>query len=717
MKPMAAWILTAALAVGLVLPAGAAETGQDAQLSQVTQKVKETLELDTSGYDSFSGECYDQRFVTQWSLRWEGDQGQLSIDALEDGTVVGYYLDREEGTQTGLPAYPQGDSAQALAAAQDFLDKALTPGLETAVLEESQSQQLGRNEYRFNGGILFHGLPSPLTCTVEVDGESGLVTYFYRDISYGMYVGEVPDAKPAVGQDAAAQTLKGSLSLKLEYVLPEDGSGQAVLRYVPDSRDEYYVDAQTGALVNLTELERNMGNKGMGAGGSGEDSAASESAPTANGSLSQAEQEGIQKLEGVLSSQSLDGQLRGEERYGLSGYTLDWASYRLVEDQEEGAERVLCTLRYLRPGEGASASRTFTVDARTGQVEELWSYLPWYKDSKAAVTQTQAQEKAEEFLDSFCPDYAAGLALYEGPEGESGSQYRFTFARQVNGSFFPEQFYQVNISAQDGSVCGLFYQYDPSVTFDSPDGIITPQQAQDAWMGTYTVTLGYLQVPEKLEAGDPQSQLYLQLGMESFYALKLGYGLEREADYSYLGVDGKTGQVVRQESGSESWLTYSDLSGHWAREAIEALAQYSVGYDGGTFAPGQAMTQFDLVALLFSVERYPLNPDTATQEERNTAYSAAYRMGALTPEERRDDAVLTRAQAVKLLLNAEGLKNAAQLTGIYTCTYTDRSAIPAGDLGYAALAEGIGMVQGTWAGDRAATRGEGAVMLHRLLSW
>ena len=32
------------------------------------------------------------------------------------------------------------------------------------------------------------------------------------------------------------------------------GDTQAVLRYVPDSRDEYYVDAQTGALVNLTEL-------------------------------------------------------------------------------------------------------------------------------------------------------------------------------------------------------------------------------------------------------------------------------------------------------------------------------------------------------------------------------------------------------------------------------------------------------------------------------
>ena len=35
----------------------------------------------------------------------------------------------------------------------------------------------------------------------------------------------------------------------------------------------------------------------------------------------------------------------------------------------------------------------------------------------------------------------------------------------------------------------------------------------------------------------------------------------------------------------------------------------------------------------------------------------------------------------------------------------------------AALAQGVGMVQGAWAGDRTATRAEGAVMLHKLLSW
>ena len=69
-------------------------------------------------------------------------------------------------------------------------------------------------------------------------------------------------------------------------------------------------------------------------------------------------------------------------------------------------------------------------------------------------------------------------------------------------------------------------------------------------------------------------------------------------------MDAQTGAVVRQEE-RQTQLTYQDLSGHWAREAIESLAAYGVGYEGETFAPDQAMTQWDLVALLYSVTYYP----------------------------------------------------------------------------------------------------------------
>ena len=57
----------------------------------------------------------------------------------------------------------------------------------------------------------------------------------------------------------------------------------------------------------------------------------------------------------------------------------------------------------------------------------------------------------------------------------------------------------------------------------------------------------------------------------------------------------------------------------------------------------------------------------------------------------------------------------ARLEGIFTCSYPDRAAIPAADLGYAALAQGLGLVSGPWSGTRNATRGEAAALLCRLM--
>ena len=715
MKRMASLLMAAALAVSLTLPAAAAgESTQDARLAKVTQTVKDTLDLNTDQYDSFTGNCEEQGSVSQWSLFWEGGIGSLSIEALEDGTITGYFLNTVEAEEPGLPSLA-GDQEQARQAAQDFLDKVLDPALESVQVEEPTGQTHNRGQSYFSGTILLNGLPSPMWYSISVDGRSGQVVSFYRDAAFGSYMGEVPSATPAVSRETAAQSLKTTLPLKLEYVLPQGEGNHAVLRYVPDSSVryyEYYVDAQTGELVNLTELEEDMGNAGGDSSGGSPES----TTDSAENGLSQAEQEGIQKLEGVLPSDTLDEQLRAVSEYGLKDYTLAYASYNLVEATEDREEQVLCTLRYLLPGDKGTASRTFTVDARSGQVERLWSYLPWEEEQKPAITQAQAQQRAEAFLSAFCPQDVEKLALYQGPEGEVRSTYSFTFARQENGYFFPAQYYTVGISAEDGTVCRVSYFYDEEVTFDSPDGIISQQAALDAWMDTYTVTLGYLQVPVKLDANDAEAAPYLQMGMKSFYVLKLGYVLERE-EYC-PGIDAKTGKPVQWETAGESSdLAYTDIDGHWAQGTIETLARQGVGYAGQTFAPDQAMTQWDLICLLYSVENYLLDPAEVGDAEKDAAYNVAYRMGVLTPTERQEDAPLTRSQAVKLLLNAEGLKAAAQLSGIYTCSYPDAASIPAEDLGYAALAQGIGMIQGAWAGERIATRAEGAVMLYQLLAW
>ena len=77
-------------------------------------------------------------------------------------------------------------------------------------------------------------------------------------------------------------------------------------------------------------------------------------------------------------------------------------------------------------------------------------------------------------------------------------------------------------------------------------------------------------------------------------------------------------------------------------------------------------------------------------------------------------------ETVKLLLDSAGYGEVAALQGIFRCSYSDEGEIPAAYYGYAALAQGMGIVGGDTAGrfaaDRTATRQEAAVMLYNYMN-
>ena len=101
-------------------------------------------------------------------------------------------------------------------------------------------------------------------------------------------------------------------------------------------------------------------------------------------------------------------------------------------------------------------------------------------------------------------------------------------------------------------------------------------------------------------------------------------------------------------------------------------------------------------------------------------YDRAVSMGLLKRSQRQDDQPVTRAELVKVLLDWGGYGNAAVIPGIFQCSFTDQGDIPAGYYGYAAIAQGLNMVQGDGEGrfwpNRTATRLEAVVMLYQLMA-
>ena len=720
MKRLLSLTLAAALLAALTLPAAAAEEAQDARLARVTSLVKEALALDTDSYETFRGDL-SEALVPVWDLSWEGERRSLSVQALEDGTVASLY--RWESSPSaacsgdGFPSFPETGGTEDRAAAEAFLARVLRKG-EAVELEDAEGAAfLGGSDSTWSGTIVLNGLPSPLHYSIRA--EDGLVKHFSRDVPETAGVGGVPSPEPSAGAAKAREDLAGTLKLRLEYVLETAGGARAVLRYVPEAgAHEFLADGKTGELIDLTELEAQMRQGYRAAGGYNGAPAPTAKAELAadEAGLTRVELEGVQQLEGVLSKEELDKALRAESAYGLRGYALTGTSYESEAGTDGRAGRVLCTLRYARTDGGERLARNITVDAKTGDVDSVWSSAPYGREEK--VSEEEALKQAEAFLKTRFPDRS--LVLYRTdreimPWRTENQPYRhFTFAQAVNGLPFRGNAVHVGIDNADGSVYSLSSSWDGGVAFDDANGMVSMETALSAWAGTYEAVLAYRNVPQKLSKADPAQAKLLEQGTEYGYALRLAYGLERAE--SCAGVDAKTGAPVREErDGVRQPLSYDDLAGSSAKADVEKLARYGAGYAGGKFRPSQNVTQWELVALVYSLRGAALEPEAVEKDGRENAYYEAYRLGLLRSSERDDGAVLSRGDVIKMLLNAAGYGPAARLGGIYTCGYSDKDSIPAEGLGYAAIAGALGMASDVYAGSRTATRGEAASMLCRVL--
>lgn len=746
-RKLLALALCATLTMGMAVPALAAET-DDQALMAVTAKVKETLDLDTEIFTDFQGSAQEDALLgKRWGLEWQGDGVRLSITADDQGKVYGYnrFDSVSEdvavnvwhmGGKLNIPRLPEDKSTAAFQTAQAFLDKALQNGLESVTLENSYAPSLRQDTYRYSGQVLLNGLPSPITCSITVRASDLAVTRFWRNDQSSGYVGGVPDPATTRSEEQARSLLRSTIDMKAQYVLEPDGK-TAMVRYIPLPRDEYYVDGKSGQLVNLTELYAQLRRNGGGAAnryfGTVEEGAADN---MATGALTKAEQDGAAILTGALSKEDIDAALKKAwPEMGLGNYTLAAASYSIAEkDIPDGQERtpddytVSCRLTYSRQDGQTVCSKIVTVEAKTGQVKSLWSTRSYRGEDKDTfgvnVSFASAQPTAETIMKTFAGPRSGVLALAESVDAREQNvwEHVFTYQHTAGGYFYPGNYYTIGVDATDGTISRMEHAFDDNVVLQVPSKVVSKDQAIDAYLAAMAVPYGYLEVPVSISlVGNDIMPLLKEAGYSYVESLKPGYALAQPKNSFVDGVYAQSGEAIVRayETQEEEALTYGDLSGHWVENAAMALAHFGIGLRGGDLKPGDALTQLDMIALLASVEGYPYDSATATQRETDDLYEHAYALGLVTPETRDEDKTVTRGELVKLILDAAGFDRIAALKGIFRCDFADASDISQADMGYAALAQGLGLVNGgsggVYAPARQATRAEAVAMLYQYM--
>lgn len=729
MKKIVSLVLALVLACSLAVSAYAAEPDMDQRLQAVTLKAKQTLGIGDE-YSSFTGSLTESSPTPQWSLYWSNDDESLQVRITETGKVLQYYSYQNGGTYSSqggsLAKFPSMSLAQAQSIADTFLGKVLDTGVESARLTANGNQlSLYKTNYFFQGALLVHGLTTPVSLSLTVDTDTQSVVSFNRSDN-GQDYSTLPVPGGAISAADASKTLFGSVSMELNYAFRQDGGTDdsiAYPQYTPVSDGTKAVDALTGKLIDITPsyppypLRYN--------------SETTKSIADVAGGLTEVELTTASELKGVLSNAALEADARGISGLGLtSAYHLDSVNY-YAEQNGNDTSRIVANLNFTVSAAAASAGsdaaaasskiilsgsyKSVTLDAKQGTLLSVSSYRG-YDSSKPAVnyTRNQAETIARNFVSRLeaAKLSAAVLAAVDSTDTDAqNTEQLFTFNRTVNDIPFPQNSITVSVDTETGYIADYAVSWDDGIQFASAANLISAEQAAELYTKAVGAVLAYASVPDTKDSTTSQND-----------ELRLAYVFSPES--TVWGVDADSGKLLKSAAADTEILSYSDLSGSYASAAVTKLAKYGIGYSGGTFLPGKALTQEDLLTLLVAAGGnpvvYPLAADQTAQQEEDDLYQQAYSMGILTKAERQPTKLISRAELVKLIINGAGYGKLAKLSGIYSLQFKDASSVPSDLYGYVAIARGLGIISGNAAGNfqpkRTATRAEAALMLCNYMS-
>ena len=692
-RKLIALTMAGMLALGTAPAVWAQPADMSVQAEEAARRVKQALSVGDE-YQDFHSEYQENGGTPRWSFFWTGEGGaSLTAEATAQGKVTGYNLrlPNQESKRDGsfAPQAPKMSDGQADQAAQEFLGRVLSDE-ESVQLKDAWRRRNGERIY-YSFDIEINGLPSPLSGQIYLDDRQGRVVSFWRTDS-GDYLGEIPSASPKIQAQAGRQTLQEADRLQLEYAGGEQGE-KASLRYAPVSQDTLVTDAQSGRLLNLTELRLDVQRRATEGGANKEASAADDAAaPAGDGGLSQVEQQGVDKLKGVMGVQQLDAKMRAMSELALEGFQLDDSAYYYDKDKNLYS----CRMSYAKKDGKNYFHKNLTADAQTGELQQFYSYGP---EERTSLEGEASQAKAQAFVEKYFPQRAQQVAPYEG--AGAYAQEGTLLARQHQNIPYPANYYRLTFG-QEGDLISFSSRWEEEVQFDSPEGIVDGQSALESWREARPVELAYAALPQI------QNDRY---GAQ----LVLAYQYGRQAQEVYA-VDAKTGRALTNQSAQGEEISYADISGQ--DKEILALAPLGVGYKSKTFDKKKALTQADLLSFLVSAngDYY----DAQQKDQLDALYETAYGLGILTRGQRNETASVTRMQVVKTLLDMSGYGKAAQIPGIFTCSFADAAAIAAEDYGYAAVAQGLGIVRGDGAGrlspQAQATREQMAIMFYHFMN-
>lgn len=688
MKKFVSLVLAAALCAASAVPALADSNSEkiNEMLSVLKQRIGSTDE-----YDKFSGSVNAYGGETRYEFLWsktDGDnRSRMNITMNSDGVVTSYYTYGGGGNgRDGKASINRPDVSEALDAAISGFKK-LNPDISenVKITSDGEYRSLTGDDFGFVLQRTQNGIPvADDDGWISVSADAKRVVSFSLNYTTGL---KFEDSSNLISKEDAQNSFNEKFPMKLRYTTEyKDDKKSATLIYSPDSEYNQYISATSGEVITREYRRHRFGGGDMKASESmaamdmadnGFSEAEIKNLDTINGLI------GLDKAEKIILTSKV---INANSAYKLTEHALcrDWYdedkyTYRLEFERTSGDED------YWLDAE---------VDAKSGDI--LSFYISENRgNEKAKLNVKQGYEKAYAALEVLAPSHFGENMDYllDGDDKDSSGNY--VFFRYVNGIEFADNSVRISVDMASGKIISYRIGYD-DIEFPSADGVIS--------------------------AEDAGKRLFEQVGYDVWYIPTYEDDKPAQAPVVYdtdsydLTLDAFSGEL-KYKRDSEKVGEYTDIENHYAKDAIEALAKFGIGFADSEFKPDINITQADFVTLLNAAFK-DYGPIVIYKGiSYNDIYDDAIEDGIVKEDEYSPDADVTRDLAAKMMVRALGFEEVATLDGIYVPIFADVSA---DSVGFTSILGAMGVIKGDENGNfnpsGTVTRADAAIMLYNYLS-
>jgi uncharacterized membrane protein YkoI len=309
--------------------------------------------------------------------------------------------------------------------------------------------------------------------------------------------------------------------------------------------------------------------------------------------------------------------------------------------------------------------------------------MSYNSDAKAAISKAEAMEIAKDFIKKQQPGKIDQVELINESLKEGQPSYYFRFIRKINDIYVESDSINVTVDTVNREVSAY--------NFDWYNGVLPPKgeviglnKAYDILFNDIGFELKYATIYD-YEKSDNENK-----------EIKIVYGINKRKP---VNIDARTGNLL--DSSGELYkdkktFVYTDIDDSYAKDMINILAEYGVGFNTNSFKPKDNIKQKDFIYLLFkSMNSWRDIPE----DDIDKVYDEFIESNIIKADEKNLERIVTKEEAVKFIIRAMKYDKVADISNIFIDIFEDSKDISPNLKGYINIAYGLGIINGDGSGN------------------